>query len=160
MHISILTRRGWPPYSQSVAAFCYPSAPYFRAGFARAARREAPTKEMDMNRKLYVGNLSSEATEEELRFNFSQAGNVLSVALIKDRMTGLNKGFGFVEMETEEGARKAIESFNGGELHGKVIVVSEAKPPKDRPTGGGFGRDRQGGFGRGPGRPGGGGRRY
>ena len=113
-----------------------------------------------MNKKLYVGNLSSEATEEELRFNFSQAGNVLSVSLIKDRMTGLNKGFGFVEMETEEGARKAIESFNGGELHGKVIVVSEAKPPKDRPSGGGFGRDRQGGFGRGPGRPGGGGRRY
>jgi RNA recognition motif-containing protein len=116
-----------------------------------------------MNKKLYVGNLSSEATEEELRFNFSQAGNVLSVALIKDRMTGLNKGFGFVEMETDEGARKAIESFNGGELHGKVIVVSEAKPPKDRQEGGGFGRDnraRQGGFGRGPGRPGGGGRRY
>jgi RNA recognition motif-containing protein len=120
-----------------------------------------------MNRKLYVGNLSSEATEEELRFNFSQAGNVLSVSLIKDRMTGLNKGFGFVEMDSEEGARKAIESFNGGELHGKVIVVSEAKPPKDHPTGGGFGRDsrpRPGGFGRGPGsRPGGGGgggRRY
>jgi RNA recognition motif-containing protein len=108
-----------------------------------------------MNRKLYVGNLSSEATEEELRFNFSQAGNVLSVSLIKDRMTGLNKGFGFVEMDSEEGARKAIESFNGGELHGKVIVVSEAKPPKDRQEGGGFGR--------GPGRPGGGGgggRRY
>jgi len=123
-------------------------------------RRKAPAKEIDMNKKLYVGNLSSEATEEELRFNFSQAGNVLSVSLIKDRMTGLNKGFGFVEMETEEGARKAIESFNGGELHGKVIVVSEAKPPKDRPAGGGFGRDRQGGFGRGPGRPGGGGRRY
>ncbi len=113
-----------------------------------------------MNKKLYVGNLSSEATEEELRYNFSQAGNVLSVSLIKDRMTGLNKGFGFVEMESEEGARKAIESFNGGELHGKVIVVSEAKAPKDRPAGGGFGRDRQGGFGRGPGRPGGGGRRY
>ncbi len=116
-----------------------------------------------MNKKLYVGNLSSEATEEELRFNFSQAGNVLSVSLIKDRMTGLNKGFGFVEMETEEGARKAIEDFNGGELHGKVIVVSEAKPPKDRPSGG-FGRDsrpRTGGYGRGPGRPGGGGgRRY
>ena len=118
-----------------------------------------------MSKKLYVGNLSSEATEEELRFNFAQAGTILSVSLIKDRMTGLNKGFGFVEMETDEGARKAIESFNGGELHGKVIVVSEAKPPKDRPAGGGFGRDsrpRPGGFGRGPGRPGGGGggRRY
>jgi RNA recognition motif-containing protein len=120
-----------------------------------------------MNRKLYVGNLSSEVTEEELRFNFSQSGNVLSVSLIKDRMTGLNKGFGFVEMDSEEGARKAIESFNGGELHGKVIVVSEARPPKDQPAGGGYGRDsrpRPGGFGRGPSRPGGGGgaggRRY
>jgi len=114
-----------------------------------------------MNRKLYVGNLSSEATEEDLRFNFSQAGNVLSVSLIKDRMTGLNKGFGFVEMDSEEGARKAIESFNGGELHGKVIVVSEAKSPKDGPSGGGFGRSRQGGYGRATGRPGGGGgRRY
>lgn len=120
------------------------------------ARRKAPAKETATNKKLYVGNLSSEATEEELRYNFSQAGNVLSVSLIKDRMTGLNKGFGFVEMETEEGARKAIESFNGGELHGKVIVVSEAKPPRDRSAGGGFGRARQGGFGRGPG----GGRRY
>jgi cold-inducible RNA-binding protein len=117
-----------------------------------------------MNKKLYVGNLSSEVTEQDLKFNFSQSGNVLSVSLIKDRMTGLNKGFGFVEMETEEGAAKAVESFNGGELHGKVIVVSEARPPKDRPAGGGFGRDsrppRQGGFGRGPSRGAGGGRRY
>ena len=101
-------------------------------------------------KKLYVGNISYQVNEEDLSRMFAQCGEVVSTVIIRDRETSRSKGFGFVEMETEEGARKAIESFNGGELHGKVIVVSEAKPPKDRPAGGGFGR--------GPGRPGG--RRY
>ena len=113
------------------------------------------------SKKLYVGNLNYRTTDQTLKDVFSAFGEVASANVLQGR------GFGFVEMDSEEGARKAIDSFNGGELHGKVIVVSEARPPKDQPAGGGYGRDsrpRPGGFGRGPSRPsgggGGGGRRY
>ncbi len=105
-----------------------------------------------MNRKLYIGNLSSEVTEEDLTHNFSTVGKVVSVAIIKDRYSNQSKGFGFVEMETEEAARQAIEQFNGGDLHGKKIVVSEAREKKqDREGGFGRGRSGPGGFSRGPG---------
>lgn len=117
-----------------------------------------------MNKKLYVGNLASEVTETDLNHNFSMAGKVASVAIIKDRYSGQSKGFGFVEMETEEGAREAITKFNGGELSGKTITVSEARSKTDREGGGGFGgRGGRpgGGFSRGSGGGGGGGgRRY
>jgi RNA recognition motif-containing protein len=107
-----------------------------------------------MNKRLYVGNLSSEVTEQDLTHNFSTVGNVVSAVIIKDRYSNQSKGFGFVEMETEELARQAIDRFNGGELQGKVITVSEAREPrKDRD--GGFGKG--GGFSRGPGRGGEGG---
>ena len=76
-----------------------------------------------MNKRLYVGNLSSEVTEQDLTHNFSTVGNVVSAVIIKDRYSNQSKGFGFVEMETEETARQAIERFNGGELQGKVITV-------------------------------------
>jgi RNA recognition motif-containing protein len=85
-----------------------------------------------MNKKLYIGNLSSKVTEDDLRSNFAGAGKVMSVNIIKDRLTGLSKGFGFVEMATEEEAKEAIEKFNGGQLDGNTIVVSEAKPKKER----------------------------
>jgi len=85
-----------------------------------------------MNKKLYVGNLSQRVEEEDLRSNFSEAGKVLSVHVIKDKYTGLSKGFGFVEMETDEGAQEAIKRFNGGQLDGNTIVVDEAKPKKDQ----------------------------
>ena len=114
-----------------------------------------------MNKKLYVGNLASEVTETDLNHNFSMVGKVASVAIIKDRYSGQSKGFGFVEMETEDGARDAIAKFNGGELSGKTITVSEARAKTEREGGGGFGgRGGRpgGGFSRGPG--GGGGRRY
>jgi RNA recognition motif-containing protein len=111
-----------------------------------------------MNKKLYIGNLSSNVTEDDLRANFSGAGKVLSVTIIKDRLSGLSKGFGFVEMESEEQAKEAIQKFNGGELDGNTIVVSEAKPKKDRDrgrsrphhanTGGGFRSGRGSGGGR------------
>jgi RNA recognition motif-containing protein len=105
-----------------------------------------------MNKRLYVGNLASEVTEQDLTHNFSTVGKVVSTVIIKDRYSNQSKGFGFVEMETEEFARQAIERFNGGELQGKVITVSEAREPrKDRE--GGFSK---GGFSRGPGRSGGG----
>jgi RNA recognition motif-containing protein len=111
-----------------------------------------------MNKKLYLGNLSDDVTEEDLNHNFSTIGKVTSVAIVKDRYSNRSRGFGFVEMETEEGARQAIAQFNGGELKGKAITVSEAREKKE--GGGGFGRGGGrpgGGFSRGGG---GGGRRY
>jgi RNA recognition motif-containing protein len=89
-----------------------------------------------MNKKLYIGNLSSKVTEDDLRANFSGAGKVLSVNIIKDRLSGLSKGFGFVEMDSEEEAKEAIQKFHGGQLDGNTIVVSEARPKKDRDRGG------------------------
>ncbi len=111
-----------------------------------------------MNKNLYVGNLTENITEQILRDNFSEIGPVVSVNVIKDRYTGRSKGFGFVEMETEEGAKAAIEKFNGGNLDGLNIVVSEAREKKDRDT-----RPRsqeRRGFGGGGGGYRGGGRRY
>jgi cold-inducible RNA-binding protein len=81
-----------------------------------------------MNKNLYVGNLSQNVTEEDLRNNFSEAGTVASVSIIKDKFSGVSRGFGFVEMQTEEGAQEAIKRFNGGELDGKTITVNEARP--------------------------------
>ena len=127
-----------------------------------------------MNKKLYIGNLAREVTEQDLNDNFSTVGKVLSAVIIKDKYSNQSRGFGFVEMETEEAAREAITQFNGGDLRGKTIAVSEAKAKK--PLEGKKitvseareqRKDREGGFGRG-GRPGsgpsrgfgGGGRRY
>lgn len=113
-----------------------------------------------MNKKLYIGNLSSKVTEDDLRANFSGAGKVLSVNIIKDRLSGLSKGFGFVEMESEEEAKEAIQKFNGGELDGNTIVVSEAKPKKDRDRGRPRPHHSNAGGGFRSGRGSGGGRRY
>lgn len=85
-----------------------------------------------MNKNLYVGNLTVNATEDVIRDNFKEAGTVAAVNIIKDNYTRQPKGFGFVEMETEEGARKAIEMFNGGNLDGNTIIVNEARPRKDQ----------------------------
>jgi len=84
-----------------------------------------------MNKNLYVGNLSVEVTEEDLKANFSEVGKVVAVTVIKDKYTGLNRGFGFVEMETEKDAQEAIQKFNGGSLLGNTISVNEARPKKD-----------------------------
>ena len=97
-----------------------------------------------MNKNLYVGNLSQKVTENDLRNNFSEAGEVVSVAIIKDKFSGVSRGFGFVEMATEEGAAEAIKRFNGGDLDGRTITVNEAKPKTES------GPRRDGG-GRGPG---------
>jgi cold-inducible RNA-binding protein len=94
-----------------------------------------------MNKNLYVGNLTVNATEDVVKDNFATAGLVVSVNIIKDNQTKQSRGFGFVEMETEEGARQAIEMFNGGKLDGNTIVVNEAKPKREQ---GGSGRS--GGF--------------
>jgi cold-inducible RNA-binding protein len=97
-----------------------------------------------MNKNLYLGNLPYEVTEEDLKTNFSEVGKVVSVNIIKDKYTGLSRGFGFVEMETEKDAEEAIKKFNGGQLLGKTISVNEARPKTDQ---GGPRRDNRGGGG-------------
>lgn len=113
-----------------------------------------------MNKNLYVGNLSFKVTDEDLKTNFAEAGEVVSASIIKDKFTGQSKGFGFVEMKTEEGATQAIQKFNGGMLDGKAITVNEARPKKEFGAGGGGNRGGGGGGYRGGGnRSGGGGNR-
>lgn len=85
-----------------------------------------------MNKKLFIGSLPYSTTEEALQEAFSQAGSVVSVAIITDKMTGRSKGFGFVEMGTEEEAQKAIEMWNGKEFGGRTITVNEARPMTER----------------------------
>ncbi len=80
-----------------------------------------------MPSKLYVGNLSLKTIEQDLNDLFAQAGSVQSAVIIKDRMTGASRGFGFVEMQTEAEANTAIEKYNGYELEGRKIVVSQAR---------------------------------
>lgn len=97
-----------------------------------------------MNKNLYIGNLANEVTEEDLKANFSEVGKVVSVAIIKDKYTGMTRGFGFVEMETEKDAQEAVKKFNGGELHGKVITVNEARPKREAGGPGPGGRQGRG----------------
>ena len=100
-----------------------------------------------MGKNLYVGNLAEAVTETDLKSNFEQAGSVVSVNIIKDRYTGLSRGFGFIEMGTEEEAKEAIKRFDNGELLGKAIKVNEAKP-KPNSSNGKAGGPRNGGRGR------------
>ena len=79
------------------------------------------------NKKLYVGNLNYRTTEEELKEHFQAAGNVASVRIPQDSATGRSRGFGFVEMETADGAAAAIEQFDNQDFQGRQIVVNEAR---------------------------------
>ncbi|MDW7761273.1 MAG: RNA-binding protein [Acidobacteriota bacterium] len=104
---------------------------------------------------IYVGNLSRDVSESELREAFAAYGDVSSAAIIKDKFTGDSRGFGFVEMPNKDEADKAISSLNGKDMKGRNITVNEARPRTDRPRGGGFGGGRggdRGGFGGGRGR--------
>ncbi len=107
-----------------------------------------------MTKKLYVGNMSYDTTQDQIRELFSQAGEVTEVSLITDRETGRPKGFGFVEMATDEGAQEAIKRFNGYTLGNRNLTVNEARPREERSGGGGYG-----GGGRRDNRSGGGNRR-
>jgi len=86
-----------------------------------------------MTNKVYVGNLSFDTTEDSLKELFGGAGTVSSASIIMDKFSGRSKGFAFVEMSSEEEAKKAIEMFNGKELDGRNIVVDEAKPMEKKP---------------------------
>jgi cold-inducible RNA-binding protein len=92
---------------------------------------------VNMDVKLYVGNMSYNTSEDDLRSLFAQAGTVTSVALIKDRTTGMSKGFAFVEMDSQAGAQKAISMFNEYTLGERQLAVSFARPREER-GGGGF----------------------
>ncbi len=96
-----------------------------------------------MGNKLFIGNLSFSTTGDSLTSMFAECGNVQSAKVITDRDTGRSKGFGFVEMSSDDEANKAIGRFNGSDLDGRAISVSEAKPmaPRDNNRGGGsYGR--------------------
>lgn len=105
-----------------------------------------------MGKKLFVGNLQFSVTDDALSELFSQCGTVESAKVILDRETGRSKGFGFVEMSTDEEAAEAISKFNGHEFEGRTINVNEARPMTRRDGGGHGGGGRRsggrGGFGR------------
>jgi RNA recognition motif-containing protein len=110
-----------------------------------------------MATKLYVGNLSFRTTQEDLRELFAQAGTVESASIIEDRETGRSRGFGFVEMASQEEALAAIEQFNGKEINGRNLTVNEARPRTEGGGGRGGGGGGRGGYGGGGGGRGGGG---
>jgi len=104
---------------------------------------------------IYVGNLSRDVAESDLKEAFQAFGEITTCNIIKDKFTGESRGFGFVEMPNKEEADKAIAGMNGKDLKGRNLTVNEARPRTDRPrTGGGFGGGRggsRGGFGGGGG---------
>ena len=110
-----------------------------------------------MAAKLFVGNLSFSVIENELQDLFAQAGTVVSVAVMQDKFTGKGRGFGFVEMSSDQEAQKAIELFNGKEFQGRNLTVNIARPREERGGGGGGYRGGGGGGGCGRDRRGGGG---
>lgn len=120
-----------------------------------------------MGKKLYVGNLSYNLGDSELQQLFTACGTVMSAKVITDRDTGRSKGFGFVEMDSEQEATAAISTLNGKEVDGRALTVNEAKPMTDNGRGGrggsgggrgGYGGGGGGGYGGGGNRGGGGGR--
>ncbi len=97
-----------------------------------------------MSKKLYVGNLPYSANDQTLNESFAECGTVLSAKIIMDRESGRSKGFGFVEMSSDDEGTKAIERFNGADWEGRAMNVSEAKPqaPRDSSSGGSRGGGR------------------
>jgi len=108
-----------------------------------------------MGKRLYVGNLPFGITDQDLGSIFAEVGQVVSAKVVMDRDTGRSKGFGFVEMNTDEEAAKAISQFNGGELEGRQLKINEARPMEPRTGGGGGGGRGFGGGGGGGGSRGG-----
>ena len=114
-----------------------------------------------MATNLFVGGIAYGATDDDLAQHFAQAGTVVSAKIVMDRDTNRSKGFGFVEMSSDDEAKKAVDTLNGTELAGRAISVNEARPREERPRRD-FGGDnnRSGGNGGGNGGGFGGGRRY
>ncbi len=111
-----------------------------------------------MAAKLFVGNLTFTATENDLQDHFAQAGVVVSVNVMQDRTTGRSRGFAFIEMASQQDAENAISMFHEKDFQGRALTVNEARPREERPSGGGGGGGYRGGGGGGGGeRRGGGG---
>jgi len=104
-----------------------------------------------MGKKLYVGNLSYDVDSSQLQEMFTAHGTVESAEIIADRDTGRSKGFGFVQMGSDDEAKAAIAALNGQQNGGRALTVNEAKPREDRPRGGGGGGGGRGGYGGGGG---------
>lgn len=104
-----------------------------------------------MSKKLYVGNLSYDVTDDQLRKMFDAFGSVTSAQVINDRDTGRSKGFGFVEMSSDKEAQAAIAGLHGQMSGGRTLTVNEARPKEDRPRSGGGGGGGRGGYGGGGG---------
>ena len=104
-----------------------------------------------MGKKLYVGNLPWSTNSASLETMFAQHGAVRSAEVISDRETGRSRGFGFVEMETEEGSQAAIQALNGAEMEGRALTVNEARERTPRSGGGGGGGGGRGSYGGGGG---------
>ncbi len=129
---------------------CYYPALVFRvasesAGIVPLSSLAAPSlKEVQMGKKLYVGNLPYSATDQILMDTFSQCGTVESAKIIMDRDSGRSKGFGFVEMSSDAEAADAISKFNGADYDGRAMTVNEARPmaPRENAGGGGGRRSR------------------
>ena len=99
---------------------------------AEVAEKEAPATAAVTNKKLYVGSLPYSWTVEQLEALFTPFGRVSSTAIVSDQVTRKSKGFGFVEMDSEESAKKAMEALNGKEIEGRPLSVREAKPNMDK----------------------------
>ncbi len=108
-----------------------------------------------MGKKLYVGNLGYQVTSADLGDLFAQYGGVASAQIIEDRDTGRSKGFGFVEMSSDQEAQAAITGLNGTQHEGRSLTVNEARPREERGGGGGYGGGGGGGYGGGGGGRGG-----
>jgi len=129
-------------------------------GISLEKARLVDSKWYRMSTKLFVGNLSFNATENQLQDLFAAHGNVVEVDVIMDKFSGRPRGFAFVTMESKEAADAAVQALNGKEIDGRALTVNEARPREDRPrTGGGGGGGGGYGGGRGGGGGGGGGRR-
>lgn len=98
-----------------------------------------------MGKKLYVGSLPFEFTEDQLQALFAPFGQVTSANLIRDKYSGQSRGFGFVEMASDAEAQEAIAKLNGNAVGNRKIIVNEARPKEDRPRGDGWGNQRGGG---------------
>src|SRR5438105_1654628 len=155
-HVGFFSRRGGSPLRRTLLRVGWRRV-RFVIGLALPAADEWPLLGVSqMGRKLYVGNLSYGVTDSDLSTMFGAHGTVESAQVIMDRDTGRSKGFGFVEMKTDQEAQAAIAALNGKEMEGRALTVNEARPKTEGGGRGGSGGGR-GGYGGGGG---GGGRRY
>ena len=134
-----ITMKNGKPATQGVCPVC--GTKMFRIG-----RNVAQFNKRGANMKIYVGNLSYEVTEEELRQEFTAFGEVTSVSIIRDKYTGRPKGFGFVEMASISEGQAAIAGLNGKTLKDRTLNVDAARPRSDSRGGRSYGERRGGGF--------------